>query len=242
MFYKQIVFRVKLKQLMILLAMGFVVGIHWFLFYHAIKVSNVSVALTGFSTITLFASVLQPLLLRHKFFWGDLLYGLIIFAALGFILHFETDVFEGILYGTLAAFTGAVFGVYNGRLIQQHDSSTITLVEFLGALVLISIMKFAGSQKGFVASIGLADTIYLLLLSVLCTTVAFTMSVEILKHFSPFTVIVTNNLEPVYGILFSLILFGQSEWMTAPFYYGVSVLLLAVFTYPLFKKKFAPLI
>ena len=58
-----------------------------------------------------------------------------------------------------------------------------------------------------------------------------------LSH-DPLTVIITNNLEPVYGVVFSLILFKESELMSNGFYFGASVLLIAVFTYPLFKRKF----
>jgi drug/metabolite transporter (DMT)-like permease len=80
--------------------------------------------------------------------------------------------------------------------------------------------------------------IYLLILSLACTTLAFTLSVEILKQIDPLTVIITNNLELVYGVIFSLLLFGESELMSKGFYAGAMVLLVAVFTYPLFKKQF----
>jgi len=236
--YKGASLKITLKDFGHLMGWGAVVGIHWFCFYHAIKVSNVSIALAGFSTITLFASILQPILLKKKFFWGDALYGLIIVAGLLVILQFEKFYAIGIVYGIFAAVTAALFGIYNGKLIQKHDAGKITFYEFLGALVTISLLQAFNGELGNIRFPVSTDLIYLLILSLACTTLAFTLSVEILKKIDPLTVIITNNLEPIYGVVFSILIFGQSEMMSSGFYLGASVLLFAVFTYPFFKRRF----
>lgn len=232
-------FKASLGAILHMAVIGTIVGLHWYLFYHAIKISNVSVAMAGFSTLTLFASFMQPLLLKKKFFWGDFIYGIVLVVGLGIIFKFETSHLLGIVYGILAALTAAFFGVYNGKLIQTHGAYKITLYEFLGALIFISGYKLIAEPGGFsIPTVGLNDTIYLLILSIVCTIIAFTWSIEILKHFSPLTVIITNNLEPVYGIVFSLLLFGDTEYMSAGFYIGAAIILISVFTYPLIKQKF----
>lgn len=218
---------------------GAVVGLHWFFFYHGIKVSNVSVTLAGFSTITLFASVMQPIMLKKKFFWGDALYGVIIVIGILVILQFEMRYALGILYGVLAAITAAMFGIYNGRLILKHESGKITFYEFIGALLTISLIQLWDGNLFNIPIPQGGDLIYLLILSLVCTTLAFTLGVEILKKVDPLTVIITNNLEPIYGIVFSLLIFGDSEMMSGGFYLGASLLLIAVFTYPFFKRKFS---
>jgi drug/metabolite transporter (DMT)-like permease len=237
--YKRVKFDLSLKETTEILIMGTMVGAHWYFFYHAIKVSNVSIAMAGFSTMTLFASVLQPLLLKKKFFWGDAFYGLLILIGLAIILSFETGAIAGIGYGILAAFTGAFFGIYNGKLILKHNSSYITIIEFIGALLFVLIVKYLLNDNQFyLAPLVEYDIFWLLILSVLCTTLAFTLSVEIMKFFTPFTVIITNNLEPVYGVLFSVLLFGQSEVMSLQFYFGAIIILVCVFSYPFFKNRF----
>jgi drug/metabolite transporter (DMT)-like permease len=227
------------KHMLHFMLIGSVVGLHWYYFYHSIKVSNVSVTMAGFSTLTLFASVMQPLLLKEKFFWGDLFYGLLLLAGLGIIFKFETQHIPGLIFGILAAFTGAFFGVYNGRLIPQHNAYKITFYEFAGALVVISIARLFTSDdvSSYIPALSMSDTVFVLLLSVLCTSVAFTWSIEILKVFTPLTVIITNNLEPVYGIVFSVILFGDTEYMSTGFYIGAAIILVSVFTYPLIKSR-----
>lgn len=230
--------KIDAKNLLFLLGWGFIVGLHWFFFYHAIKVSNVSMAMAGFSTITLFASIMQPIMLKRRFFWGDIFYGMVIIAALVVILQFESMHYKGVIYGALAALTAAMFGVYNGKLITKHPAGKITFYEFFGAFITItSIQAFQGNLLQIPIPTGV-DLIALLVLSLVCTTLAFTLSVEILKDIDPLTVIITNNLELVYGVVFSLWLFGSSELMSKGFYFGASILLIAVFTYPLFKRKF----
>ena len=237
--YKKFKFDLSIKETGVIFIMGTMVGAHWYFFYHAIKVSNVSIAMAGFSTMTLFASVLQPLLLKKKFFWGDAFYGLIILAGLAIILSFEKGAIAGIIYGILAAFTGAFFGIYNGKLIIKHNSSYITIIEFIGALIFVVIIKFLMNDNEFyLAPLINSDILWLLVLSILCTTLAFTLSVEIMKFFTPFTVIITNNLEPVYGVVISVLLFGQSEIMSNQFYFGAIIILICVFSYPFLKKKF----
>ncbi len=240
MVWKKVNLKTDLRSLGEISLMGLVVGAHWFFFYHAIKVSNVSMALAGFSTITLFASLLQPLLLKKKFFWGDLIYGLVIAGGLTIILQFEGFYAAGVIYGILAAFTGALFGVYNGKLIAKHEATKITLIEFVVAFVFIAILKLIQpAETGVYISFPESSNLfYLLLLSLFCTTLAFTWSIEILKKFTPFTVIVTNNLEPVYGVGFSLLLFGETEMMSGGFYIGAVIILLSVFTYPYVQQKF----
>jgi drug/metabolite transporter (DMT)-like permease len=236
--YKGISLRMDRRQFGEIILMGIVVGFHWFFFYHAIKVSNVSITLAGFSTMTLFASLLQPLLIGKKFFWGDLLYGVFIVIGLTVILNFEKFYAAGIIFGVLAAFTGAIFGVYNGKLIAQHDASSITLFEFIGAFAVLSIMKLIAGDGAYIKPLGMEDTVALLVLSLVCTTLAFTWSIHILRYFTPFTVIITNNLEPIYGIAFSILIFGNTEVMSPGFYAGIAIILVSVFTYPLFKRKF----
>ena len=78
-----------------------------------------------------------------------------------------------------------------------------------------------------------SDLLYLLLLATVCTAYAHTTQVEVMKHLSAFTVTLTINLEPVYGILMAFFIFGETERMTTGFYAGTLVILLSVVGFPL---------
>lgn len=235
--YKDVNLRCSKVDLFKLLGWGFVIGIHWFFFYQAIKVSNVSIAFAGYSTTTLFGSILQPIVLKKKFFYGDLIYGMVLTTAIFIIFNFEPTYSLGLIYGIGAALTAALFSVFNGRFIKRMPATQITLIEFIGAFFIINIMMLFNGTISDLSMPGLSDGFYLLILSVVCTTLAFTWSVEILKQIDPLTVIVTNNLELIYGVIISLILFGQSEYMSAGFYIGATMILISVFSYPVLKAK-----
>jgi hypothetical protein len=45
------------------------------------------------------------------------------------------------------------------------------------------------------------------------------------------------TLEPVYGILLAVFIFGQKEIMHPGFYWGTALLVLTVMAHPFLKKK-----
>ena len=48
------------------------------------------------------------------------------------------------------------------------------------------------------------------MLGSVCTAYAFMASVYLLKFISPYSVVLTYNLEPIYGIIMALIFFGNN--------------------------------
>ena len=84
------------------------------------------------------------------------------------------------------------------------------------------------------------DWIYILILALACTVYAFYFSIKILENLSAFNVNLTVNLEPVYGIVLAVAIYGESEKMTGGFYLGTLVILLSVLCYPLLDRYFNP--
>ena len=80
------------------------------------------------------------------------------------------------------------------------------------------------------------DIVYILILGVICTAFAFSASIEVMKKLTPFTVNLSVNLEPIYTILFALLIFGKSEQMSLEFYIGGAIILSSIFI-NLFIKK-----
>ena len=70
---------------------------------------------------------------------------------------------------------------------------------------------------------------------------AFSVSVELMKRLPVFSINLTINLEPVYGILLAVAIFGEKEKMTEQFYLGTGIILISVLIYPVLnywhKKK-----
>ena len=231
-------FKVPPKVLIKFIIGGILIATHWIFFFLDIKVSNISVALVTLSTGALFASLIEPLFFKRKLNPLELLFGLIVICGLYLIFNFETDYTLGIIYALIAAFLSALFTVLNGLYIQNYDAETISIYQLFFGVAFITIYIF--STTGFsVEQFGLSssDFIYLLILSSICTAYAFIVSIKIMKYLSPYTVMLTINLEPVYAIILALIIFGEKEQMSAQFYFGALIILTTVILNGILKNK-----
>lgn len=200
---------------------GIIVALHWVTFFHAIKISTISTTLITLSSSAFFVVIIKPFFERKKIEIYELI--LAVLTILGFVIIFRSEQLytDGILVALASAILVALFSVYNSRLITQYSGSKIAFYELFFAgvfLTLVLLVKEDFSSDFFVLS-G-SDWLYLTILSVLCTAYPFVVATNLLKKMSPFTIVLTNNLEPVYGILLALVLFGDKERLSTPFYIG----------------------
>lgn len=236
--YKKQSFKLPLKSVAKLLLVGFLIAIHWIYFFKAINVSNVSITLAMFSMGSFFASILEPIIYKRKMLWYEVLFGLIIIAGLFIIMQVEIKYLEGILYALFSVFIGVLFTLFNGKLIQQHDSTLITVYEFFAGFLFVSVyLLFEGKFNQQFFEISGRDWLLILVLSSICTAYAFTASVQVMKRLSPYTVMLTTNLEPVYGILLAYFIIGEDEKMSMPFYIGSVLILATVILNGIIKNK-----
>ena len=232
-------FIVGARPLVNFLVAGLLVGAHWITFFWSARVSNVSVSLVGFATIALWTSLLEPIVLKKKFQWYELFLGLVVLLGLYVIFRFEFKFAWGLTLAVISAFLVAVFTVLNAKWTHDFDHYTITFYEMIGATICITALFpwYAQlSSKGLQLVPTAMDWVYLLILAGVCTVYAYSVSVELMKRISAFSVNLTVNLEPVYGIIMAVIIFGEKEKMSPGFYWGTLIILLAVLAYPLVNR------
>lgn len=217
---------------------GVIVAAHWIFFFEAIKQSNVSVTLAALSSASIFTAFLEPIFFKRKLLIYELFLGAIVVSGLYFIYQVEQANHMGIVLGLISAFLASLFTVINGRLIKNYNSTRISIYELAGGVLAISVYLLVGGEvqvEDFRMTI--PDFIYLLILAIICTAFAFVASVEVMKELSPFTVSLSINLEPVYGILLAFFIFGEDEQMSLGFYLGTLLILLAIFLNILIKHR-----
>ena len=217
---------------------GVVIALHWIFFFKAIKVSNVSVALVTMSTGAFFVSLIEPLFFKRRINKLEIVLGLIVILGLYIIFSFESQYRLGIFYALISSLLSAIFSVLNGLFIKKYAASTISLYQLFFGVVFITAYLFF--MNGFSISffkISKLDWLYLLILSSFCTAYAFIASVKVMKYLSPYTVVLTLNLEPVYAILLALFIFGEKEKMNIEFYFGAFIVLFVVLVNGIIKNK-----
>ena len=225
-------------MLLILVIGGIVVALHWVTFFMAIKVSNVSIALATMSTGAFFTALLEPLWYGRKMVGYEVVFGILIMLGLYIMLRVETAYLLGILLALVSSLLAAIFSLINGKITQQQRPSIISFYELgSGVLFLTIYLAVSGSfdQKFF--ELPLNDWIFIFILASICTAYAFIASVKILKYISPYTVMLTINLEPVYGIILAFLILGDSEKMNPLFYVGALIILTTVVANGVLKNR-----
>jgi drug/metabolite transporter (DMT)-like permease len=230
--------KISKKQFTQFFLTGGIVAIHWIFFFHAIKVSTVSVTLVCLSSFTLFTAILEPLIKKQPILLADIIVGLIIILGIYLIFKFETQYTLGIIFGLLAAFASSLFATINSTLIHKSEASIIGFYELVGGLFWITLYRlYDGSLLNNPFNLTLNNWISLAILGTLCTSVAYVAGVSVMRNLSAFRVALITNLEPVYGIILAYIFFKNNEEMTTGFYIGATMILGTIFLYPIYKKR-----
>ncbi len=231
-------FRVTIKEFFKLIFVGLLIALHWIFFFKAIHVSNVSVTLSIFSLGAFFTAILEPIFYGRKVLWYEVFFGLIIIAGLVIILQVKANYLDGMFYALFALILGVVFTLLNGKLVEKHDSSLISFYEFLSGTVFISIyFLFQHEFSTSFFTLTLKDWVLLLILSSICTAYAFTAAVKVMRKLTPYTVMLTTNLEPVYGIILAYFIIGGKEKMSFEFYIGALIIVITVILNGIIKSK-----
>jgi drug/metabolite transporter (DMT)-like permease len=236
--YNKGVLKVSLRSLIKFAFVGLLIALHWLAFFSAVKVSNVSITLAMMSTGAFFASFLEPIFFKRKIIGYEVIFGLIVIIGLYIIFKVESAYLSGILLALLASFLGTLFSIFNGMMVKSHNATVISFYELLFGLVFITlyILFTDGYDNTFFILSG-SDWTYLIILASICTAYAFIASVHVMKWISPYTVMLTTNMEPVYGILLALLILGEKEYMSPAFYLGAIIILITVVINGIIKTR-----
>ena len=241
-YYKKTRFQLSKKDIVLLLISGLIIALHWITFFKAIKVSNISITLACLSTGAFFTSILEPIFYNRKMVWYEIVFGLVVLIGLYFVIEssepnfiqksFNSDMsgtMQGVLLALTSAFLSATFSIINGKFAQRIDATIVSFYELFGGVLFLSVfLLFSGQFTAAFFIITASDLLWLFVLASICTAYAFIASVAVMKFISPYTVMLTINLEPVYGIALAVLIFEKNEQMSFSFYIGATIILITV--------------
>lgn len=209
-------------------AVGWVVAAHWVTFFASIKTSSVGLALTMLATAPLFVSMIEPVVFRRAIAWREMVVAAVVFVGIAMVFQAERDQMLGMILGLVSAILAAIFGTFNGVLVQRHDPIQLSAVELLAASVGMAIWLWVqGEFDVSLILLSASDWIWILLLAVVATSFAFMVSIQVLEHLTPFESAMAINLEPIYAIVLAYLLFN--ERFAPGFYVGAALVIGAIF-------------
>ena len=209
---------------------GFLLGLHWVFFYGSIKYANISLGVVCFSLGSFFTAILEPLINRKKFAVPELLLSGLTLCGIVLIFGLDATHRTGIILGVISAFIVALFTIFNKRLTIQFETETITLYQMLGGCLGIGLIMPLYLYFLPVPTLlpSLPDLGYLLLLSLFCTVLMYLMITQSLRKVSAFTVNLSFNLEPLYSIIWAILLYHENRTFTWAFYAGLTLIIASV--------------
>ena len=218
---------------------GIIIALHWITFFEAIEQSNISITLAMFSTGAFFASLLEPIFFKRKVRPVEIILGFLVICGVFIILNANINSFIGVVLGITSALLASLFSVLNGKLVQKNNPVVISFYEFLSGVIFILLyLIFSGNLAELtITSLISYDYLYIFILGSICTAYAFIASVHILKYLSPYTLVLTYNLEPVYGILLAIFIFPETEKMEFSFYVGTLIILSTIIINSILKYR-----
>lgn len=226
--------RVPARMLAIYAGIGVVVALHWLTFYLSVKLANASVAALCMALIPVFISFIEPLLVTRRFNIRELGFGLLALPGVVLVIGgMPSGMYLGFAVGVGSAALAALFGTLNKRFSGAATPLAVTGVEIGAGMLFISLIAplLAAGEPAFVWP-ALRDGVLLLVLALGCTLLPFMLSLMAMRHLSAFSTGLAINMEPVYAIVFAIVLLGEQRELHVSFYVGVLIVVAAVFLHP----------
>ena len=218
--------KISFADIIKLTGIGFLAALHWVAFYGSIKYANISVALVCFSSVGFFTALIEPLIYRKQINKTELLLGLLVIAGIYIIFHFDPQYKTGIILGIICAILLAFVIILIRGFLQRINPETTLTYQLSGGLIALSVLMPFYMNRFPTSYIfpNLKDWLWLLFLAWVCSVFAFQLSTRALKKLSAFTVNLSFNLEPVYGIILAFIFFGESKYLNWSFFVGFALI------------------
>ncbi|MBT2619352.1 DMT family transporter [Chryseobacterium sp. ISL-6] len=209
---------------------GLLITLHWLFFYASIKYSNISIGVVCYCLTSFFTAIFKPLIDREKFKVSELLLSTFTLLGISLIFHFDASYQLGIGLGVVSSAIGALYTIFNKRLVHRYDTKVINYYQMIGGTVFLGAILPVYLYFFPVESVipNLKDTGYLIILGLFCTVGLYVIFAEVLKKIPAFTVNLTFNLEPVYAIIMAFLFFNESKQVNMAFYIGLLLIITSV--------------
>ena len=239
--YKKSFPKLTLKEYLKISGIGLLVMLHWVTFYGSIKLSSISIAMICLSSIALFASIIEPLVNRTKFDYVEIVFSALAVMGIATIYNADISASKGIIIGIISAFLSAIFSTLNKRITSKYESLTISFIELSSGFIFLTLLfplyfQIVPTQT-FLPSY--SDSIYLIILSLVCTVLTWVLSLQALRKVSAYTMGLALNLEPIYGIILAILFAGEGKIMNSGFLTGAIIIFITVILHTVYKFRSA---
>lgn len=207
--YKKINFKVTSKKdLKTILISGFFMGAHWITYFYALKLSNVAIGMLAMFTYPIITVFLEPFFFKTKLNLKHVMLGVLVLIGIYFLtpeFKIENNFTQGILCGIISAIFYAIRNILMKKKTAQYHGSVLMLYQMAVIAILLLPVLFIFEENSTTNN----DWFALAALVILTTAVGHTLFVLSMKYFSIGTASIISSIQPIYGIIFGMLLLGE---------------------------------
>lgn len=223
-----------------LLLIGPLFAIHWVFYFLSIKLANASIAMICLALASVIVAILDPFFSKTKMNITNVVIGIVAVFGVGVIYFFQTDDKDpnavmvnfdwGVIFGIIAAVISAFFTLVNKTIAPKYKAEPLVFYEMFFGLIMLTILAPLYISYNNITHLmpTSMDWIWLTCLAVFCTVIAQSLVMSALKKLDPFTVTLSVNIEPVYGIIIAFIFLQENKQLNWATYVGMAIITIAV--------------
>ncbi|MDD6479561.1 MAG: DMT family transporter [Oscillospiraceae bacterium] len=207
---KKLSFKIKRRDLLILLLSGGFLGINWILLFESYKYTSVAVATLCYYLAPVFVLIAAPFLLKERLDAKKIFCLLVSLVGMAFVSNLlggslpSFSEARGILFGTGAAVLYAALIIANKK-ISHIPSFEKTLSQLLfSGVILIPYAVFSGSFKE--VTFEPKDILLISIMGIIHTGLAYLLYFSSIKLLDVQTVALWGYIDPLSAIIFSSII------------------------------------
>lgn len=206
--YKKINLKIERKKdWVIIILSGLFFGAHWVTYFYALKLSNVAIGMLSLFTYPVITALLEPLFFKTKLNVKHVLLGIIVLIGVYFLspeFNLENNHTKGVLFGLISAVFYSIRNILMKKKVANYHGSMLMFYQMVIITLVLWPVLFIFEVKPTTN-----DWQALLVLALVTTSIGHTLFVMSFKNFSISTASIMSSVQPIYGIIFGLLLLNE---------------------------------
>ncbi|MGD1815825.1 MAG: DMT family transporter [Pleomorphochaeta sp.] len=225
------------KSVLLYAISGALIALAWVALFYGYKHTTIASAVIIYNMCPVYVMLLAPFVLKEK---SSVTQSIVIGVAfLGLILIVgnsseNSGSMSGMIMSGVSGILYAIIVLMNRKMSVKLESNTATFIQMCAAsLVLLPFIINQGLVENLV-SLDMRALVLTIILGVVHTGIAYNLYFSTYHHMKSIDIVVFSYLEPVFGILLSLVILGESlsiaQWL------GALLILGSTFVGEIFKQ------
>ncbi|HEX3011838.1 MAG TPA: EamA family transporter [Syntrophomonadaceae bacterium] len=202
-----------IKRLIPFIISGCILGLAWVCLFTAFKNTSISIALLVYNMCPVYVLISAPIILKERL--SKIQIATVAGAFLGLLIIVSSAInakdfnLTGLGFGIVSGLLYASLVFINRIVKTEFDSSTITLIQMVSASIVLLPFVISEGQLMFIDKLSSVSILFIFILGFIHTGIAYNLYFSTYKKLSAVTIVSYSYLEPVFGIILSVVILGE---------------------------------